>query len=71
MAERRRASLTPLESELRATDNEIAPASPTLVTRLQRRFGGRERRFNLGIAYIGAGAVVIGIGVVIEALTGR
>ena len=32
---------------------------------------GRERRFNLGIAYIGAGAVVIGIGVLIEALAGR
>ena len=29
---------------------------------------GRERRFNLGIAYIGAGAVVIAIGVTIEAL---
>ena len=33
--------------------------------------GGRERRFNLGIAYIGAGAVVIAIGVVIEAVAGR
>jgi hypothetical protein len=32
---------------------------------------GRERRFNLGIAYILAGAVVIGIAVAIEALTGH
>jgi heme/copper-type cytochrome/quinol oxidase subunit 1 len=32
---------------------------------------GRERRFNLGVAYIAAGAVVVGIGVAIEALTGR
>jgi hypothetical protein len=31
---------------------------------------GRERRFNLGVAYIAAGAVVVGIGVAIEALTG-
>ena len=149
MVEPRRASLTPLESELRATDDQIAPASPSLATRFQRRFGGRrsqpttllgalrqgslrlaiavtiasgvaflvdhwlgrstalgfyivgaallavafstsagmsgrmggwymyhgvggrERRFNLGIAYIGAGAVVIAIGVVIEAVAGR
>jgi hypothetical protein len=147
VAEGKKATLTPLESELRAIDNQIAPAPPTLATRFQRRFGrrgsgpttllgailhgllrlaiavglasgvalsldhwfgrsaalgfyivgaallavafstsagmsgrmggwymyhgseGRERRFNLGIAYIGAGALVIAIGVAIEALT--
>ena len=149
MPERRRATLTPLESELRATDERVAPAPPTLSTRIQRRFlphrgrpttlagalaqaairlgiavvlasaaallidhwlgrsaalgfyivgaallavafstsagmsgrmggwymyhgvEGRERRLNLGIAYIAAGAVVIGVGVLIEALSGR
>ena len=149
MPERRRSTLTPLESELRAGDGRIAPATPGLVTRIRRRFHlerrrpttlagaivqglvrlaiavglasgialladhwlhrstalgfyivgaallavafstsagmsgrmggwylyhgaeGRERRFNLGVAYIGAGALVIGIAVAIEALTGR
>jgi hypothetical protein len=32
---------------------------------------GRERRFNLGIAYILASAVVIGIAVAIEARSGH
>jgi hypothetical protein len=32
--------------------------------------GGRERRFNLGIAYLAAGAVVVAIGVAVEAFGG-
>lgn len=143
MPERRR-SLTPFGSELRATEERIAPAAPGMTTRLRRRLrreppktvagaflhglvrlvvatsiasgiallvdhwlgrsqalgfylvggvllavafstssgmagqmggwyffedaGDREHRFNLGIAYIIAGAAVIGLGVLIEAL---
>lgn len=145
VSEGRRTRLTPLESELRATDGQLARARPGFATRLRRRFrrkeaapttlagatlhallrlaaatavatgiallidhwlgrstalgfyiagaalfavafstssgmsgrmGGwyyqdadaRERRFNIGIAYLAAGAVVTAIGVAVEAL---
>ena len=42
MPERRR-TLTPLESELRATE-DVAPAAPELRTRFERRFRRRRRQ---------------------------
>jgi MFS family permease len=70
MTEKRR-SLTPLESELRAREESVAPAPPGLVTRLRRRYRQDPRRpatiggvlmralMRLGVAVTVASAVAL------------